>query len=248
MIKISFLGTNGWYDTDTGNTICVLIETGNEYIVLDAGDGIYKLDRYIKARKPIYVFISHFHLDHLSGLHVLAKFRFKQGMNICIRKGRMKQFKRLMGRPFTIPLPELKMKTRALEVSRRDRRFPFLADYLPLYHSDISMGMRFDLEGKIVTYLPDTGVCRNAYALARNADLLIAECAMRTGAGSKDWPHLNPRTAARIAKRAAAKRLALVHFDAAVYRSLNDRIEAGRAARRIFKQTTTTTDGQVINL
>jgi ribonuclease BN (tRNA processing enzyme) len=26
-MKIVFLGTNGWYDTSTGNTICTLLKT-----------------------------------------------------------------------------------------------------------------------------------------------------------------------------------------------------------------------------
>jgi len=55
-MKVIFLGTNGWYDTKTGNTPCVLIDTKTHYIILDAGDGIYKLDKYITTQKPIYLF------------------------------------------------------------------------------------------------------------------------------------------------------------------------------------------------
>ena len=44
-MKVLFLGTNGWYDTKTGNTTCILIETKKEYIILDAGNGFYKIDR-----------------------------------------------------------------------------------------------------------------------------------------------------------------------------------------------------------
>ena len=77
-MKITFLGTNGWYPTATGDTPCILIETKEHYIVLDAGNGIYKLDRYITENKPISLFISHFHIDHTSGLHTLAQFHFSQ--------------------------------------------------------------------------------------------------------------------------------------------------------------------------
>ena len=45
-MDVIFLGTNGWYDSDTGNTICILIESDDYYIVLDAGNGIDKLYRY----------------------------------------------------------------------------------------------------------------------------------------------------------------------------------------------------------
>jgi len=74
MVKVTFLGTNGWFDTQTGNTISILIESSRFYIVLDAGIGIYKLNEYAKKKKPVYVFLSHFHLDHVVGLHTLPMY------------------------------------------------------------------------------------------------------------------------------------------------------------------------------
>ncbi len=76
-MKITFLGTNGWYDTKTGNTNCVLVETNQYYLIFDAGGGIYKLDQYVKEDKPLYLFLGHLHLDHTSGFHILNKFKFK---------------------------------------------------------------------------------------------------------------------------------------------------------------------------
>jgi ribonuclease BN (tRNA processing enzyme) len=84
-LKVLFLGTNGWYDTQTGNTICILIRTLDYEIILDAGNSLYKLERYINEgnRKPAYLFLSHFHLDHIIGLHTLIKLNFRHGLNIC---------------------------------------------------------------------------------------------------------------------------------------------------------------------
>jgi len=75
-MEIIFLGTNGWYDTKTGNTTCTLIETEDYFIILDAGNGLYKIDQYITStsKRPIYLFLSHFHLDHIVGLHIMSKF------------------------------------------------------------------------------------------------------------------------------------------------------------------------------
>jgi len=47
-MQVIFLGTNGWYDSPTGNTICTLINSDKYHIILDAGNGLYKADRYIK--------------------------------------------------------------------------------------------------------------------------------------------------------------------------------------------------------
>ena len=89
-MKITFLGTNGWFDTPIGNTICTLIETKSCYIVLDAGNGLRKLEKYIKNEKPIYLFLSHFHLDHIIGFHCKNIFNFKQGIAIYGQKGTKK--------------------------------------------------------------------------------------------------------------------------------------------------------------
>lgn len=247
-IKVTFLGTNGWYDTDTGNTICVLIETPQEYVVLDAGNGLYKLDQYIKTTKPIHLFISHFHLDHIEGLHILAKFRFKQGINIYIQKGDRKIINSIIRQPFTLAFKDLKMKTKIVELSDQNRRIPFLESALKLRHVSKCFGFRFNFESKIIGYVPDTGVCENAIKLAREADLLITECAMKPGTGTSVWPHLNPKTAAQIAKRARAKCLALVHFDAEIYKTMADREQAQTSARKIFPGAIAARDGQEIIL
>ncbi|WP_394354103.1 MBL fold metallo-hydrolase [Methanothrix sp.] len=78
-MEIIFLGTNGWYDSDTGNTICTLINSDKYHIILDAGNGISKADQHIDDDLPVYLFLSHFHLDHIEGLHILNKVSFLSG-------------------------------------------------------------------------------------------------------------------------------------------------------------------------
>ncbi len=110
-MKIIFLGTNGWYDTQTGNTISILIATREYNIVLDAGNGFAKLDRVLSNSNPIFLFLSHFHLDHLIGLHTLFKFSFSQKFTFSGPKGTEKVLKALLKQPFTAPLEHLSYKT-----------------------------------------------------------------------------------------------------------------------------------------
>jgi ribonuclease BN (tRNA processing enzyme) len=84
--------------------------------------------------------------------------------------------------------------------------------------------------------------------LSRNADLLIAECAYKSGQQSRKWPHLNPETAARIAVESGAKKLALVHFDAYIYRTLKERAIAEKNARRIFGNSFAASDDMQVNI
>ena len=247
-IKVIFLGTNGWFDTNTGNTISILIETSTEYVVLDAGLGIAKLDQYIKTSKPIYLFLSHFHLDHIYGLHVLAKFKFKQGLNICIRAGQKKLLKFITSRHFTAPLDRLSYKVKIIEIKGKNKRLPFLDKALLLNHPVPCLGFRFNFGETIISYVADTGPCKNAVLLAKKADLLISECAFKSGQFVDYWPHLDPVEAAKIAQQSGAQKLALVHFDAEIYQTFKERQIAQKQARKIFKNSWATKDNQQIIL
>lgn len=247
-MKIIFLGTNGWYDTKTGNTLSIFIAAQEYNIVLDAGNGFTKLDRVLSNSNPIFLFLSHFHLDHLIGLHTLFKFSFKQKLTLAGPKGTKKVLSALIKQPFTAPLENLSYKTEILEMRETENRFPFSVKGMDLVHPPLSMGYRFQLEGKVIAYCPDTGYCENAVALAKGADLLISECSFLPGEHSTEWPHLNPQFAARIAKEAGANQLALVHFDAAKYTTIELRKKAEREARKIFPNTVACEDDQVIEM
>jgi ribonuclease Z len=242
-VNVIFLGTNGWYDTATGNTICILIDTGADYLLLDAGNGIYKFNEYARAPKPAYLFLSHFHLDHIEGLHTLAKLHFTAGLKIIAQKGSRDILDTFVNKPFTLAFSDLPYPVEIQETEEGTVDLPFPARALFLHHSSPTMGFRFILGGKVITYCPDTGYCENALKLAERADLLIAECAYLSGEERPDWPHLNPESAARLAREAGAKQLALVHFDADRYRSFSDRNRARTAARKIFPRVIAAKDG-----
>jgi ribonuclease BN (tRNA processing enzyme) len=247
-MKIIFLGTNGWYDTKTGNTLSILIAAKEHNIVLDAGNGFAKLDRVLSGSNPIFLFLSHFHLDHVIGLHTLFKFSFTQEFAIAGPKGTEKVLRALLKQPFTAPLERLAYKISILEMPGSEDRLPFKVQALDLVHPPLSMGYRFHVDGKTIAYCPDTGYCENAVTLAKGADLLISECSFLPGEASPEWPHLNPQSAARIAKEAGAARLALVHFDAAKYTTMELRKEAEKEAQRIFPNTVACEDDQVMDL
>jgi ribonuclease BN (tRNA processing enzyme) len=127
------------------------------------------------------------------------------------------------GEPFTVPLEQLLFPVHVLELEEGIHKLPFTVECRPLVHPAPCYGYRVEIDGKVITYCTDTGVCDNAVLLARDADLLITECGLKPGVVSELWPHLNPQDAIGIAQRAHAKRLALMHFGAEVYKTLGDR-------------------------
>jgi ribonuclease BN (tRNA processing enzyme) len=247
-MKVILLGTNGWFDTETGNTISTLLQTEHCDIILDAGNGIHRAARYVDGEKPVFLFLSHFHLDHIEGFHVLARFRFRKGLTICGPTESRKILGTFINVPFTIPLAELPYPAKIMEMPEEAAALPFAVEPLALRHASFTLGYRISVDGRTIGYCPDTGYCENAVALGRSADLLITECAFRPGQANEAWPHLNPETAARIAKEAMAKRLVLTHFDAENYRSIAERKASETVAARIFPATTAGFDGLEITL
>jgi len=235
-MKLTFLGTNGWYDTETGNTVSCLLESAQYNIVFDAGNGLHRLDKYIKNEKQIYIFISHFHLDHIIGLHLLAKFNFKS-IKLFGQKGTIKYLNSIIKQPFTKSFDDLTYKVAINEMKQGEHKIPFPVTSKELFHSSPSFGYRLELDGKVISYCTDTGECKNLLSLAKSSDVLITECSYRYKAESLEWPHLDPETAAYIAKEVEAKRLFLTHFDPTHYSSLEERGEAEKSARKIFKNT-----------
>jgi ribonuclease BN (tRNA processing enzyme) len=248
-MKVIFLGTTGWYDTACGNTCSVLVQSEKYDIIFDAGNGIAKADRYITQKKPVYLFISHLHIDHIAGLHTLVKFRLRKGLHVCTQRGTITDLNAFVREPFTVPFSGLPYPSEIIGLDEGlQTTLPFAVVCLPLVHPAACFGFRLELGGKVIAYCTDTGVCDNAVTLARNADLLITECGLKPGDSSPAWPHLNPQDAIGIAKQAGAKRLALMHFGAEVYKTLDERRAVQEQFEPLSPGLVVATDGLTLDL
>jgi ribonuclease BN (tRNA processing enzyme) len=240
-MKITFLGTNGGYDTDFGNTACAVLETDSCYLVFDAGSGFPKLNKYITTNKPIYLFISHFHLDHVSGLHQL--FNFKQGIDVFLGKGRLKDFDTLVNPPFTFGykinpknIVDLRMEVRVKEVDDHIYE-PIKISSKELFHGYVGHGYRIEIEGKVIVYTGDCGIDQNLMDLVSGADILITECSNRKIPEKDIWGHLDPTLAGKLANENSVKKLILTHFSPNDFKTLNERKDAEEETKSIFPNT-----------
>ncbi len=276
-VKLTFLGTNGWYATPLANTVCALLETPSRYIVLDAGDGIHRLDSCATdPNKPVDLFLSHFHLDHVIGLHIQPKFHFKNTLRIFGMPGTKKVLATLVDHPFTAPYRALEPRGLKVEVHELREGDNEIDEYsvraAPLVHADPCWGYRFGIpraggagvqddgparpepssSGEapaIISYCTDTGPCDNMVSLSRGADALITECGLRPGMPiSPSWPHLNPETAAALAHAAGCKAMYLTHFAAHLYDTIKKREEAESVAREIFPHSFAAYDEMQVGL
>ena len=165
-MEIRLLGTNGWYDTKTGDTTCIFIDSKDYYLIFDAGNGIYKLESFIKKPKPVFLFLSHFHLDHISGLHILNKFDLLEGLTIAGQTGLKTVLDTLVRQPFTIPFCDYPYPVTLCELTEGEHAMPFRVEARELVHSSVCYGYRVEIDGKIITFLvliPDYATTRYAW-------------------------------------------------------------------------------------
>ncbi|MCG8569678.1 MAG: ribonuclease Z [Spirochaetes bacterium] len=247
-MRVIFLGTNGWFATENSFTICTLLQCKDYDIILDAGSGLVRLPEYCDFNKPVYLFLSHYHLDHISGLHQISRYPFKNGLTIMVPNSTKSILKQIISDPFTKPFSEMNFAVKIVEIPEVKNSFPFNYTTLPMVHSSLCYGIRIEEQEQVISYCPDTGYCANCVTLAKNADLLITECGLLPGQKDDSWPHLNPETAAQIAKEANAKKLALTHFDANAYVNHELRIKAEQTGKAGFDNTLATFDKTIIEL
>ncbi len=236
-MNITILGSNGWYSTETGLTTSILIEMQKYYVVLDAGEGFYKISQLIKDTKPIFVFLSHLHLDHIYGFHTLALLNLKQELTIFGYTGTKEYLNALIQHPFSMSVSELPYKVNIVDLEERSHSYPFEFECKLLNHPDPCLGYRLKLEDKIVSFCTDTGVCENLYTLTQGSDMCFMECSLDTGQIEEAWGHLNPEQAAEIAKNSNIRKLVLIHFTASIYTEKAKREKAKEVAKKIFENT-----------
>lgn len=189
------------------------------FALLDCGDGV--LRRGLEAGLPMLrvdaILFSHLHLDHVADLPPLLWALHGEGMQRAERPlqlfgppGFRKFFEGMIGL-YGDWMHRIPCEIIVREVERE--RFALGAWQVQTYameHGLAANGYRLEAEHKAIAYTGDTGPCAEAIALARRADLFIAECSFPNGQESAT--HLTAGEVGRIAAQAECKRVLLTHL------------------------------------
>jgi ribonuclease BN (tRNA processing enzyme) len=222
-IKITILGSGTCVPSLKRSSCSVLVETGTQKIILDAGAGT--MHRLLETGNDIFdithLIFSHFHPDHTGELvpFIFAnkypdKNRRKVPLNLIGGKG-FKDFfnglKKVYGEwlelsPGIINIIELdNNKAGILDFQS------FRIDSMPVNHRPESIAIKItSINGHSVAYSGDTDFTENLITLALNTDLFICESALPDN--FKVPGHLTPILAGKIAAKAKVSFLVLTHF------------------------------------
>jgi ribonuclease BN (tRNA processing enzyme) len=88
---------------------------------------------------------------------------------------------------------------------------PFTVQAIRVEHPVEAYGLRVSADGKLLAYTGDTGRCPQLEAVARGADLLLAEASFQDGAANPPGIHLTGADCGRLAGEAGVRRLVVTH-------------------------------------
>lgn len=217
-----------------GNTPCVSIEVGDEWIILDAGSGLRNLGVELMKREfgrgqgVAHILISHTHWDHIQGFPFFTP-NFVPGNRITVYSPIQDVEKRIRNQQAPEYFPK-----RIDQIARADLSFVQLEESQPITltgvrvnsilqaHPGRSYGYRLDGDGASIVYASDAEYKNLGKAhtqryidFMRDADLLIfdAQYTLSDSFQRVDWGHSSSIIGVDMAVRANVKRLSLFHFE-----------------------------------
>lgn len=210
-IKITTFGSMGWIPTQNNHTCCYCMEYNDCLIVFDAGTGIARFGdpKYVSLAgkyNKVYLFLSHYHLDHVAGLIFLHNFfRGKEvhiaGPGKTIYGSGVKEILTQLTSPpyFARPIAEFPMDVYFHDLATGLTEIDGLGiETILQEHSDPSLGIKID---NSVCYCTDTVCSESTIAFVKGCRVLLHE----SWFDSKDYIELNSQSDASPAAQMALK-------------------------------------------
>ncbi len=240
-MKIKFWGVRGSTPTPEhrntrygGNTSCLEVRLGNgTLIILDCGSGLRGLGKSLLrecGQDPIrgFVFLTHFHWDHIQGLPFFLPL-YGEGNHFLFHavlrpENELKQI--IQGQMMTpfFPIDMTMLASRIGFYDLDDAAVDIQGAVVrsgPLNHPQGCVAYRIDADGSSIVFATDTEPGspvhdRALRDLAVGADLLIYDAQYtpeELRAEKKGWGHSSWLEGAQIARQCGVRRLILFHHD-----------------------------------
>jgi ribonuclease BN (tRNA processing enzyme) len=205
---------------------CYLVRGPGHAIALDMGTGAFSnLRRHLLADELDAVVISHMHPDHFLDL-IPLRYALRYGPRANDRRialylppGGEPMLRKMVaafaaepsGDYLSLVYDVRTYDPAGLRIGDAELRFAPTKHYIPTF------AIRYDYDGRSVTYSADTAPEPRVSELARSSGVFLCEATLlgaETGAGAFERGHLTPREAGALARDARVGRLVLTHYGA----------------------------------
>ena len=218
-----------------GNTTCMVLESGNSMILLDAGSGLIKLDAELRKQFPGYpndvpfelsLLLSHLHIDHINGIIWFTPIWSKEsGMRIftCSRDDRPLN-EQVFGifKPPYWPLDMAKVsQAECCEVSGPFKIGELTITPFAANHADKTQSFHITDGQKTLVYSLDNEMpeqdTENTFELVKycnNADMVVFDAAYlpKDYPPKRGWGHSTVQDGVSLADVSGCKRLMFAHY------------------------------------
>ena len=216
-MQIKLLGTGTSQVSKNRVSASTYIKIGSKQILVDCGCGtLVRLDQAGISFKDIdIVFISHFHIDHISDLFPLIwalkhpPLNRKKKLQIIGPKG-FENFYSTHIRPIVFSKHFDLFKTEIKEIKDEIKFDDFVVQAHNTLHTKESIAYKFIENNKKLVIAGDMDYDEDIISFFKNADILMLECSY--GNNYKVKGHLIPKECGEIAQKANVKKLILTHL------------------------------------
>jgi len=212
VIKLAVLGSAGSAPWAGRNLPGFLVDD----VLLDCGEGVARALAEIGAIDDVkYVFLTHMHGDHVSGLPMLLWYYALSGRReklvLAVPQGCREEIGSLL-KSMHSPLDRIEGFLEIKELEGGDRLGPVTA--APASHSVAALAYRVSTEGGDVCYTGDTAPSSEVVRLAEGCRVLIHEATMPPGReeDAQALGHSTPLQAGEVASKAGVEVLILSHL------------------------------------
>lgn len=249
-MKLKFWGTRGSIPVPGkntikygGNTPCLQISNGDDFLILDAGTGIRELGNDLLQNSmcgKLYLLITHTHWDHIQGLPFFQPIYNEQcKLNIYSESKHGASISKVFETqwdpnyfPVTADIFKDKVKYNRISADNSIVINGFEVETINSNHSEGTLSYKISFNGKSIVYMTDNELMYDAkdnypnkeklvelnsqlIEFTKDADILIHDSMYQFEdyAEKIGWGHSNNHSTAIFATLANVKKLYLFHYD-----------------------------------
>jgi ribonuclease BN (tRNA processing enzyme) len=216
-MKATLLGTGTSFPDSNRVQAGILVETEANNVMFDVGSGtlhrLTQLDFDLTTLDA--VFLSHFHIDHVSDFLTLCQSLWLSGYHKSLSlyaPPMVREWSRgVHDVAFKYLREKLVIETTVLHEDQVIHQGELVVTNTPTLHGSMdTRAFKIEHEGKSLVISSDTAPCREVIDLAMGCDVLVHECNWLDGP-HPEGVHTSPSELARVAEEANPRKLVLTH-------------------------------------